>query len=188
MCPRACRFAPRKCHSRLSELSGARCARPKRKQEETRGHAVPSSGWPSVPRAPFNRIHESSPARGGETEPPPPSGSRRLRGRARHFAAMSKEAVPGTGARARARARARDRIRPPAARGEHLGPACARAAHGGGHARAALARHAPRAARGPRSGAVTGAAGAVAQGLVRLPAWRARAVLAALAGAFLLLL
>ena len=37
-------------------------------------------------------IHESSPARGGETEPPPPRGSRRLRARARHFAAQGRRA------------------------------------------------------------------------------------------------
>ena len=39
------------------------------RQQEIRGREAPPSGWPSVLRSPI-RSPESSPARGGETEPP----------------------------------------------------------------------------------------------------------------------
>ena len=86
-------------------------------------------------------------------------------------------------ARARARARAGSRLRPAAARGQHLGPALA-----GREARHALARLAPgrsaaRSLRRARRRAVSSAA----QGLVRLPVWRARVVLIALVAGFAVL-
>src|SRR4051812_4036079 len=124
---------------------------------------------------------ESSPARGGETEPPPPRGSRCLRARARHFTAQGEEVVFRPRARAEPRARARHRARSAAARGEHLGPGPA-----GGEDRRLDPRHA-------RAGSAAGQArravpvSAATQGLVRFPVWRARLVLSALGAGFALL-
>ena len=50
--PRDCRCAPARCHNRRSSCRTRGSARPRRKQEETRGRAAPSCGWPSAPRAP----------------------------------------------------------------------------------------------------------------------------------------
>src|SRR6185503_9413413 len=151
------------------------------RQQEIRGRAVPSCGWPSVPRSPsFSRTPESSPAPGGETEPPPPRGSRRLRARARHLAAQGTQALHRSRARAQPRARARRGVRAPAARSEHLGAACSRRTDRQGCARHAACRRAQDAPHRPRRLAVS----AAAQGLVRLPVWRARFVLAVLGLAF----
>src|SRR6185503_1790921 len=154
------------------------------RQQEIRGRAVPSCGWPSVPRSPsFSRTPESSPAPGGETEPPPPRGSRRLRARARHLAAQGPQALLRSRARAQPRARARRGVRAPAARSEHVGAACPRRADRHRSARHAAGRRAQDPPRRPRRAAVS----AAAQGLVRLPVWRARFVLALLALAFAVL-
>ncbi len=131
--------------------------------------------------SPLIPITESSPARGGETEPPPPRGSRRLRARARHFAAPGAQVLLRARARAGPRARARHRARAPAARGEHLGAAPARGAD-----RGLGARHA-RAGPAPGEGSNAEPVNAATQGLVRFPVWRARLVLIGLAAAFLLL-
>ena len=83
---------------------------------------------------------ESSPTRGGETEPPPPRGSRRLRARARHLAAPGAQALLRAARTSRTRARAaRRRVRPAAARGEHLGD-CTRASRRSPRAASACAR------------------------------------------------
>src|SRR2546422_8721341 len=182
MCHGNCPCAPAKCHNRRSNSSVVRCERRRKRQQETRGREAPSSGWPSAPRAPSIRsTFESSPARGGETEPPPPRGSRRLRARARHFAAQGKKAVFGSGARAEPCPRARHRARSAAARGEHLGPAPAR-----GKNRDLGPWHAAPGSAARKTGPAT-PVNAATQGLVRFPVWRARVVLAALMLAFALL-
>src|SRR5262249_20965010 len=124
---------------------------------------------------------ETGPTR-GEAEPPPPPGSHRLRARARHLAAPIAQALLGARARAAEEPRSRGRVRPAAARSEHLGPALARGEDRHRVARHARAGSAPRAHR--RRDAVTSASVPL---MVRLPVWRARIALAALLGAFVLL-
>src|SRR5688572_14786526 len=157
-----------------------------RKPGAIRARAAPPCGWPSAPRRLTYRTIESSPTRGGETEPPPPRGSRRLRDRARHFAAPGAQAVHRARARAGPRAPARRRIRPAAARGEHLGAAYARREHRRAQARPARARSAPGAHRAAGARAVKSAK-PVNAGPVRLPVWRARFVMSALLVAFAVL-
>ena len=172
--PRGCRCVPAKCHNRCSKSWDVHSARP---PEETRRN----------PRA------RSATLRVAERTAVPYSRDRARRAVAKLnllllavlvacalglVTSQHKGAAPVLAARARAgaRARARGRVRPPAARGQHLGPALA-----GREARYALARPAPgrsaaRALRRARRRAVSRAA----QGLVRLPVWRARFVLIAL--------
>src|SRR6185295_2760552 len=183
-CPGDCRSKPAKCHNPYLRCRDEQCARPVKRQQEIRGREAPPSGWPSVLRSPIPQYPtESSPARGGETEPPPPRGSRRLRARARHFAAQGAARLLAARARAGRRARARGGIRPPAARGQHLGAALAGRKARHALARPARGRPAPRAPRRTRYRSVSKAA----QGLVRLPVWRARLVLIVLGAGFAVL-
>src|SRR3989442_13351708 len=126
---------------------------------------------------------ESSPTRGGETESPPPRGSRRLRDRARQLSAQGAQAVLGARTGAEPCARSRYRVRPAAARGEYLGPAFPGGENRHRHAWPAHARAEARPDRHPRGCALN----AATQGLVRLPVWRARFVLATLLAAFAVL-
>src|SRR5438270_6858369 len=126
---------------------------------------------------------ESSPTRGGETESPPPRGSRRLRDRARQLSAQGAQTVLGARTGAEPCARSRYRVRPAAARGEYLGPAFPGGENRHRHASPARARAEACAHRYPRGCALN----AATQGLVRLPVWRARFVLAALLAAFAVL-
>src|SRR5204862_2796887 len=123
---------------------------------------------------------ESSPTRGGETESPPPRGSRRLRDRARQLSAQGAQAVLGARTGAEPCPRSRYRVRAAAARSEYLGPAFAGGENRHRHASPAHARAEARPDRYPRGCALN----AATQGLVRLPVWRARFVLAALLAAF----
>src|SRR5438270_1288012 len=126
---------------------------------------------------------DSSPTRGCETESPPPRGSRRLRDRARQLSAQGAQAVLGARTGAEPGARSRYRVRPAAARGEYLGPAFPGGENRHRHASPARARAEACAHRYPRGCALN----AATQGLVRLPVWRARFVLAALLAAFAVL-
>src|SRR5690606_4872829 len=147
------------------------------RSERIRALAAPSSGLRSAPRNPSTPACESSPARGGETEPPPPRGSRRLRARARNVAAPRPQAFLRAGTRAGARPRARRRARTASARSEHLGAAPPRT-EGCREARTRCTRG--RARESGRAAAMN----AATQGLVRLPVWRARFVLALLVAGF----
>ena len=93
-CPAACRCAPATCRSRRSALVGkAQRASGAQRSRAIRARAAPCCGWRSAPRSPDRTITESSPTRGGETEPPPPRRPRRLRARARHLAAPGAQAL-----------------------------------------------------------------------------------------------
>src|SRR6185369_5717257 len=179
---------------RRSDCSARRSAPPARRSQPTRAraarHCAPPNAAMRHSMKRYCKVHlpNTGPTR-GEAEPPPPPGSRRLRARARHLASQVAQAVLRAGARAGAQPRAGCRVRPAAARSQHLGTAFARREDRRGHARHAHARSAPR-----EDGRCAESRGAAAMSvaasvpvMVRLPVWRARFALAALLMAFVVL-